>query len=323
MNSIGRIFRFTDFGESHGPAVGGVIDGVPSGVEIDMDYIREQLRRRSGVDMAGASQRARQEEDEVEWLSGMMDGVTTGAPIAFLIRNRSVRSEDYSEMRDVYRPGHADYTYEMKYGIRDYRGGGRASARETVARVVAGSVAQQLLRDMGVTVRAKVEQIGEEQDESRWEDMIRCLRAESDSIGGIIRCTVQGLPAGVGNPVFDKLQARLAYAVMSINSCKGFEYGSGFSGVGKRGSELNDQMPYRTNHAGGILGGISNGQEVYFRAVFKPVASIGKRQMTIDRLGREREIEIRGRHDVCAVLRMPVIVEAMTAMTVLDLIVES
>lgn len=322
MNTIGSIFRFTDFGESHGVAVGGVLDGCPSEMVLDMDAIRYDLDRRAGrvgEFSAFISPRAKEEEDEIEWLSGLHEGATLGSPIAFIVRNKQARAADYASLKEGYRPGHADYTYACKYGVPPMSGGGRASARETVARVVAGAIAKQVLKKMGVTVESKIVQIGSETEK---EGMIRLLeevRAAGDSIGAIVHTSVKGVPPVVGEPIFDKLQARLAAAVMSINACKGFAYGSGFKDVALRGSELNDAMPYRTNHAGGILGGISNGQEIYFDAVFKPTPSIRIKQQTVDALGGVVDIAVTGRHDVCVGIRAVPVVEAMTALTMVDM----
>lgn len=326
MNTFGHIFRFTGFGRSHGIAVGGVIDGCPAGIRLDMQLIAADLHRRAMGDTdflpdhLGTSARAAHETDEIEWLSGLKDGITLGTPIAFLVRNINIRSADYADLQHIYRPGHADYTYQLKYGIRDANGGGRASARETVARVIAGSIAKQLLSQQGITVVAHVAQVGTETTIQGISRILKETATAGDSIGGIVACTVQGLPAGVGEPIFDKLSARLAYAVMSINGCKGFDYGSGFEGVGCKGSCLNDAMPYHTNHAGGILGGISNGQNLVFRAVFKPTPSISCFQQTIDMQGNPVTLRLHGRHDTCIALRAPVIVEAMTALTLTDLL---
>lgn len=299
MNTFGRNFRFTDFGESHGAAIGGVIDGCPSGLHIDFEMIEHDLDRRAGrVDnpfSEFSSARSKAEKDEIEWLSGLLNGVTLGSPIAFIIRNTDVRSQDYDALRDVYRTGHADLTYQLKYGIRDYRGGGRASARETAARVVAGAIAKQILAKKGITIKATVVQIGSVTDPNKIATLLKEVQSARDSIGGIISCVIQGLPVGIGEPIFDKLQARLAYATMSINACKGFDYGSGFEGVNKRGSEINQT-------SGGALGGISDGTDFSFRCVIKPTPSIG----------------IQGRHDTSIALRTPVIVEAMTAMTLVE-----
>lgn len=299
MNSFGKHFVFTSFGESHGKAIGGVLDGVPAGLHIDFDLIRTELLRRSGQGVYGASERAKREPDEVEWLSGVLDGVTLGTPIAFLIRNTDARPEDYQWLKHNYRPGHADRVYEQKYGIRDWRGGGRASARETAARVVAGCIAKQMLRLRGISIQAELVQVGNETDPQRFEPLIRAVRAEGDSIGGIIRCTVTGVPVGTGEPIFDKLQAHLAFAVMSINACKGFDYGTGFEGVGLRGSQANAV-------SGGISGGIADGTPITFRCVFKPTPSIAK--------------TVPGRHDACVATRAVPVVEAMTALALANLL---
>lgn len=299
MNSFGKHFVFTSFGESHGKAIGGVLDGVPAGLHIDFDLIRTELRRRSGQGIYGASERAKREPDEVEWLSGVLDGVTLGTPIAFLIRNTDARPEDYQWLKHNYRPGHADRVYEQKYGIRDWRGGGRASARETAARVVAGCIAKQMLRLKGISIQAELVQVGNETDPQRFEPLIRAVRTEGDSIGGIIRCTIMGVPVGTGEPIFDKLQAHLAFAVMSINACKGFDYGTGFEGVGLRGSQANAI-------SGGIAGGIADGTPITFRCVFKPTPSIAK--------------TVPGRHDACVATRAVPVVEAMTALALADLL---
>lgn len=322
MNTFGEIFRFTDFGESHGVAVGGVIDGCPAGVSVGFDEIQGELDRRAGRSgdfCEFVSPRAKSEQDVVEWLSGLQDGITLGTPIAFLVRNKEQKSTDYDACRDVYRPGHADYTYACKYGIRAVGGGGRASARETVARVVAGTVARQVLRAQGVNISSRISQIGDAVARGDMENVLRNVRAEGDSIGAVVHTVIEGLPVGVGEPVFDKLPARLAYAMLSINACKGFSYGSGFAAVGQKGSELNDAMPYATNHAGGALGGISNGQEVFFDVVFKPTPSIRKAQQTVNVHGQSQQICVNGRHDVCVAVRAVPVVEAMTALALLDL----
>lgn len=321
MNTFGERFRFTSFGESHGPAIGGVIDGLPSGLHIDEEAIRVELSRRSHpvvrledgriYPLPGGSSRAADEPDQVEWLSGQVDGVTIGTPLAFLIKNTHARASDYDAYRDVFRPGHADYTYFVKYGIRDYRGGGRASARETAARVVAGSIAKQLLTQRGITINAELTQIGKTTDPARFADEIQHAQADGDSIGGIISCRISGVEAGVGEPIFDKLQARLAYAMLSINACKGFEYGSGFAGVVKRGSEINA-------FSGGMLGGITDGTDIIFSCVFKPTPSIAIPQMAKDIEGNLRQISIHGRHDACVAARAVPVVEAMAAITLVD-----
>lgn len=299
MNSFGLHFIFTSFGESHGAAIGGVLDGVPSGLHIDFNLIRSELLRRSGQGMVGASERAKHEPDEVEWLSGVLDGITLGTPVAFLIRNRDARPEDYEWLKQNYRPGHADKVYQQKYGIRDWRGGGRASARETAARVVAGCIAKQILRAKGIHIHAELIQVGTETNSECFEEVIRAVRADGDSIGGIVRCTITGLPVGTGEPIFDKLQAHLAFAVMSINACKGFDYGTGFEGIALRGSEANAV-------SGGISGGMADGTPVTFRCVFKPTPSIPR--------------TVPGRHDACVAVRAVPVVEAMAALTLADML---
>lgn len=299
MNSFGLHFVFTSFGESHGAAIGGVLDGVPSGLHIDFNLIRSELLRRSGQGMVGASERAKHEPDEVEWLSGVLDGITLGTPVAFLIRNRDARPEDYEWLKQNYRPGHADKVYQQKYGIRDWRGGGRASARETAVRVVAGCIAKQILRAKGIHIHAELIQVGTETNPERFEEVIRAVRADGDSIGGIVRCTITGLPVGTGEPIFDKLQAHLAFAVMSINACKGFDYGTGFEGIALRGSEANAV-------SGGISGGMADGTPVTFRCVFKPTPSIPR--------------TVPGRHDACVAVRAVPVVEAMTALVLADML---
>ena len=295
MNSFGNRFVFTSFGESHGRAIGGVLDGVPSGLRIDMSLIRRELDRRAGRGLqAGVSQRAKQEADEVEWLSGVMDGVTLGTPIAFIIRNKDARPEDYEWLKHNYRAGHADWTYQQKYGIRDWRGGGRASARETAGRVVAGCIAKQLLRLKGISIQAELVQVGNETDPTRFAEVIRAVQAEGDSIGGIVRCTITGVPAGTGEPIFNKLQAELAFAMMSINACKGFDYGTGFEGISMKGSDAN-------RVSGGMAGGIADGTPIIFRCVFKPTPSIAK-------------MGVKGRHDACVAVRAVPVVEAMGAL---------
>ena len=310
-NIFGDKWTFTSFGESHGAAVGGVLDGVPAGLHIDFDMIREELERRAGrkriegvayasKGQVGVSPRALREPDKIEWLSGVLDGVTLGTPIAFLIRNKDARPEDYEWLKHSYRTGHADKTYEQKYGIRDWRGGGRASARETAGRVVAGCIAKQELAAKGISIHARLIQVGAETDPDKFADTIAAFQQEGDSIGGIIECTIAGLPAGTGEPVFNKLQAELAFAVMSINACKGFEYGTGFGGVTQPGSAIN-------HISGGIAGGIADGTEITFRCVFKPTPSTPK-------------AGVKGRHDACVATRAVPVVEAMTALAVINLL---
>ena len=298
MNTFGDKWTFTSFGESHGAAIGGVLDGVPAGLSIDFAMIREELERRAGKGMVGASQRAQHEPDEVEWLSGVMDGVTLGTPIAFIIRNKDARPEDYEIFKHTYRVGHADRVYEQKYGIRDWRGGGRASARETAARVVAGCIAKQELAQKGIRIAATLVQVGAETDPAKFADTIAAYQKDGDSIGGIIECRINGLPVGTGEPIFDKLQAHLAFAIMSINACKGFEYGTGFGGVTQPGSAIN-------HISGGIAGGIADGSEIIFRCVFKPTPSTPK-------------AGIKGRHDACVATRAVPVVEAMTALALVQ-----
>ena len=297
-NTFGNKWSFTSFGESHGAAIGGVLDGVPAGLAIDFNLIRAELERRAGKGLAGTSPRAQHEPDEVEWLSGVMDGVTLGTPIAFIIRNKDARPEGYEWLKHTYRIGHADKVYEQKYGIRDWRGGGRASARETAARVVAGCLAKQELARKGVTIQAALVQVGAETDPAKFIETIAAYQRDGDSIGGIIECRINGLPVGTGEPIFDKLQAHLAYAMLSINACKGFEYGTGFCGVTQPGSAIN-------HISGGIAGGISDGSEIVFRCVFKPTPSTPK-------------AGIKGRHDACVATRAVPVVEAMTALVLVN-----
>ncbi|NMB06403.1 MAG: chorismate synthase [Bacteroidales bacterium] len=346
MNTFGTLFRLTSFGESHGVAVGGVIDGCPPGLLIDLDFIQSELdRRRPGQSRITTP---RKEADRVEFLSGIFEGKSTGAPIGFLIRNENQQSSDYDHLKMVYRPSHADYTYHLKYGHRDHRGGGRSSARETISRVVAGAVAKLYLKQIGIQISAFTSQVGPirlEHDYKAYdlslteENMVRCpdpetaermikliqeVRYQGDTIGGVITCVASGVPAGLGEPVFGKLHASLGSAMLSINAVKGFEYGTGFN-VEQRGSEVNDhffndegKINTRTNHSGGIQAGVSNGQDIYFRVAFKPVATILQEQETVDILGNDTTIKARGRHDPCVLPRAVPIVEAMTAITLLD-----
>ncbi len=347
-NTFGKIFTLTSFGESHGVAVGGIIDGCPAGVELDVAFIQSELnRRRPGQSSVSTS---RKESDTVELLSGVFEGKTTGTPIGFIVRNEQQRSADYEHLRELYRPSHADYTYQMKYGIRDYRGGGRSSARETIARVVAGAVAKLVLKRFGVEIFAYTSQIGAVRldddftailqknieanavrcpDDALAQKMIETIemaRAEGDSVGGVVSCVIRNLPVGIGEPVFDKLSARLAYAMLSINAAKGFEFGDGFAAATQKGSEQNDAfylkngvIATQTNHSGGIQGGLSNGENVRFRVAFKPTATIAKEQRTVTRTNDETMVSAHGRHDPCVVPRAVPVVEAMAAMTVLDL----
>lgn len=346
-NTFGNLFRLTSFGESHGKAIGGVIDGFPAGIVIDMDFIQQELNRRRPGQSAITT--ARKEADEVELLSGIYEGVSTGCPIGFAVWNTNQHSNDYDNMKDVYRPSHADYTYTEKYGIRDHRGGGRSSARETIARVVAGALAKLALRQLGIQITAFTSQVGPyilEKDYTQYdltrieENSVRCpdqelaakmadyiykIKGEGNTIGGVISCVIKGCPIGLGQPVFGKLHAALGNAMLSINAVKGFEYGQGFGSMEQKGSEQNDifynengKIALRTNRSGGIQGGISNGEDIYFRVAFKPVATVLMEQPTVDRLGNETILKARGRHDPCVLPRAVPIVEAMAAMTILD-----
>lgn len=323
MNTFGQLFRLTTFGESHGPAIGGVIDGMPAGLKIDFDAVDAMMARRRPNSSAAST--SRREADRPEFLSGIFNGVTTGTPVAFVIANTDMRSADYGAIARAFRPSHADYTYEVKYGpCRDYRGGGRASARETAVRVVAGALAEQALAPMGVSFSTRVAAVGplglDRKDE--WAHLIELARAEGDTLGGIVECVVSGVPAGVGEPLFDKLQARLAAAMMSIPAAKGFEYGMGFAGAAMRGSEsmdrFNSDFTTSTNYSGGIQGGISNGMPITMRVAFKPVATLMREIPTVDRQGNPVVLPPRGRHDVCVVPRAVPVVESMAAMVILD-----
>ncbi len=323
MNTFGQLFRLTTFGESHGPAIGGVVDGMPSGLRIDFDALDAMMARRRPNSSAAST--SRREADRPEFLSGIFNGVTTGTPIAFVIANTDMRSADYGAIARAFRPSHADYTYEVKYGPwRDYRGGGRASARETAVRVVAGALAMQALATMGVSVSARVVAVGPLGLDSKeqWAGLIEQARAEGDTLGGIVECVVTGVPAGIGEPLFDKLQARLAAAMMSIPAAKGFDYGMGFAGAAMRGSEamdrFNPDFTTSTNYSGGIQGGIANGMPITMRVAFKPVATLMREIPTIDRQGRPVVLPPRGRHDVCVVPRAVPVVESMAAMVILD-----
>ena len=347
MNTFGHIFRLTTFGESHGEAVGGVIDGMPAGIDIDVDFIQQELnRRRPGQSSITTS---RQEADQIELLSGVFEGKSTGCPIGFIVRNTNQHSQDYENMRCLFRPSHADYTYFQKYGIRDHRGGGRSSARITISRCVGGALAKLVLKQLGISVQAYTSQVGpialerdyklydlsqtetnavrcpDAEKAAQMEALISDIKAEGDTIGGIITCVIKGCPAGLGEPEFDKLHAALGAAMLSINAVKGFEYGEGFDGVTAKGSEQNDifcstdgQITTATNHSGGIQGGISNGQDIYFRVAFKPVATILKEQTTVDTEGNPTRFTAKGRHDPCVLPRAVPVVEAMAAMTILD-----
>ena len=328
MNTIGHIFKLTTFGESHGTAIGGVIDGCPSQLKLDFDFIDKELSRRKTAQTATASQR--KEPDQIEWLSGLLDGVTLGTPIAFMVRNEDAKSSDYEALKDVYRPSHADFTYEQKYGVRDWRGGGRASARTTLPIVVAGAIAKQILKDKGITIAAEVTFMGDAEQ----------ARKEGDTVGGIVECRIKGVPAGLGEPMFGKFSAELAHAMFSQPAVKGFEVGDGFALAKMKGSEVNDTyinkdggrrtgdvgrgvedfgVTTATNHSGGIQGGITNGNDVVFRVAFKPIPSIAQPQQTVNRAGETCTIAIDGRHDVCALPRALVLVEALAAMVTLDM----
>ncbi len=330
MNTFGNIYRLTTFGESHGEALGGVIDGFPAGIHVDLDFIQSELdRRRPGQGILTTS---RKEADKVEILSGIFEGVSSGTPIGFIVRNSNQKSSDYSNIKDLYRPSHADYTYQMKYGTRDYRGGGRTSARETLCRVVGGAFAKLALNQLGIKIEARVSQVGNhaltgtaEEQLARMEEIVGEVRAQHDSIGGIIECTVKNCPVGLGEPVFGKLNAALGAAMLSINAAKGFDLGEGFRGVGLTGSQMNDEfyndngvIRTRTNHSGGIQGGISNGEDINFRVLFKPVPTIMRPQHTVTKDGEEVEFTAQGRHDPCVLTRAIPIVESMAAMTILD-----
>ena len=341
-NSFGNIFKLTTFGESHGKAIGGVIDGCPAGLKLDFDAIKNELNRRKPGQSEIVTQR--KEPDNVNFLSGIFEGQTTGTPIGFIIENANQKSKDYSHIKDAYRPSHADYSYDKKYGIRDYRGGGRSSARETACRVVAGAIAKQLLKD--IKISAFTSSVGEIYVNKPYQDLdfsktennaVRCpdetiakkmivkikeIKKQGDTIGGTVTCVLQNVPAGLGEPVFDRLHAELGKAMLSINAVKGFEYGSGFCGVTMKGSEHNDLFnadgSTKTNLSGGIQGGISNGMDIYFRVAFKPVATIMQKQNTLDKSGNIIEMQGKGRHDPCVVPRAVPIVEAMAALVIAD-----
>ena len=314
----------TTFGESHGPAMGGILDGMPAGVDIDLDQLQQFVDRRRTGQTSGSSQR--DEKDRVEVMSGIWQGKTLGTPIGFIVRNTDARSADYEQLANCYRPNHADYTWEMKYGIRDPRGGGRASARETVARVVAGGIAIQALKHLGITIDAWVQQVGPRLGVADMEQAVEEAARGGDTLGGIIECVIKGVPAGLGEPLFGKLHAQLAAAMMSIPSVHGFEYGDGFEMAAKRGSEVVDQfvkredgtIGTRTNHSGGIQGGISNGEDIVMRVAFKPVPTLMREVSTIDREGNPVTLQPRGRHDACVLPRALPIVETMAALVILD-----
>ncbi|PKA84214.1 chorismate synthase [Ulvibacter sp. MAR_2010_11] len=341
-NSFGTLFKLSTFGESHGEAIGGILEGCPAGVSLDLEAIEAEMQRRKPGQSSIVTQR--KEEDSVQFLSGIFEGVTTGTPIGFIIKNTNQKSNDYSHIKDTFRPSHADFTYDKKYGVRDYRGGGRSSARETACRVAAGAIAKQLLKDIKIT--AYVSGVGELQLQKNYSELdfseieknpVRCadaamaakmesyikeIRKEGDTVGGVVTCVIQNVPIGLGEPVFDKLHADLGKAMLSINAVKGFEYGSGFEGTRLKGSVHNDLFnsdgSTKTNHSGGIQGGISNGEDIYFNVAFKPVATIMQKQQTIDASGNEVEMQGKGRHDPCVVPRAVPIVEAMAAMVLAD-----
>ena len=350
-NSYGSLFRISTFGESHGPAIGVVIDGCPAGLEIDEAFIQSELNRRKPGQSKITTQR--KEDDTFKILSGVFEGKSTGTPIAIVIENQDQRSKDYGHIAETFRPSHADYTYDAKYGHRDYRGGGRSSARETAARVAAGAIAKLLLLKNGVLINAFVSQVGElkaphytQLDLSKTEDnIVRCpdqataekmialidqVRLDRDTIGGLVTCVIKNTPVGLGEPVFDKLHAELGKAMLSINAVKGFEYGSGFEGTQLRGSQHNDEfyseggrIRTKTNHSGGVQGGISNGEDIYFNVAFKPVATIMQDQQSVDKSGSEVTVSGKGRHDPCVLPRAVPIVEAMAALVMVDFLLRS
>lgn len=353
-NTFGNLFKLTSFGESHGAAIGGVIDGCPAGLKINIDFIQSELNRRKPGQSSITT--SRKEDDIVEFLSGIFSGKTTGAPIGFIIRNKDQASKDYSNIKNIYRPSHADYTYEQKYGIRDYRGGGRSSARETACRIVAGAIAKLILAKHNVTISAFVKQVGHIELKKNFDELdvtlaetnaMRCpdkliagkmiryieqLKKEGDTIGGVIQCVIQHPPVGLGEPVFDKLHAVLAHAMLSINAVKGFELGSGFQSLAKKGSELNDEfvsaakgkkLSTKTNHSGGVQGGISNGMPIFFNLAFKPVSTIMKEQGSVNKAGKEVNFTATGRHDPCVLPRAVPIVESMAALVLVDFLLLS
>ncbi len=348
-NSYGQLFSLISFGESHGKGIGGVIDGCPAGIVFDEAFIQSELaRRKPGQSKITTS---RGESDSVEILSGVFDGLTTGTPIGFFVKNASQKSSDYDNMKDVFRPSHADFTYTKKYGVRDHRGGGRSSARETIARVVAGAIAKLVLKGMGITITAYTSSVADIEISSdyssfdfseiennlvrcpdpeaaqRMEQLIAAVKKDGDSVGGTITAVISGVPVGVGEPVYDRLEAMLSKGMMSINATKGFEFGSGFSGTKMKGSQHNDPFVVgadgihtKTNYSGGIQGGISNGEDIYFKVAFKPVATVLQKQNTVDKNGKEMVLDAKGRHDPCVLPRAVPIVESMAAMTMLDMI---
>lgn len=354
-NTYGTLYRLTTFGESHGLAIGGIIDGCPAGLEIDIEFVNNELQRRKPGQSHITTQR--KEEDEVQFLSGIFEGKTTGHPIGFTIANNNAKSADYEHLKDAFRPSHADFTYEQKYGIRDYRGGGRSSARETACRVLGGAIAKLILKQYNIQIQAYVSQVGSVKLHKHYSELnlaqteksiVRCpdehianemisyiedIRKQGDTVGGIVSCVVKGTPAGLGEPVFDKLHAELGKAMLSINAVKGFEYGSGFSSVNFKGSELNDlfvntnqttsNISLTTNNSGGIQGGISNGQDIYFNVAFKPVATIMQNQQSVDANGNEILLKGKGRHDPCVLPRAVPIVESMAALVMVDFLLRA
>ena len=347
MNSFGQLLRLTTFGESHGVAIGGVVDGFPAGVVIDEGFVRGEMQRRRPGQSRITTQR--NEQDEVRFLSGIFEGRSTGTPIAFVIVNGNSHSDDYDNLRDTFRPSHADFVYDRKYGIRDHRGGGRSSARETAVRVCAGALAKLALKQLGISVQAYTSQVGDivlggdysqydlslaesnvvrcpdEEKAREMEQLILEVKRDGDTVGGVVSCVVKGVPVGLGEPLYDKLSSSLAHAMLSINAAKGFDYGNGFAAAGGRGSQQNDifynnggAIATRTNNSGGIQGGISNGNDIYFRVAFKPVATLLKEQSTVNKDSVETTLLARGRHDPCVVPRAVPVVEAMAALVVLD-----
>lgn len=346
-NSFGTLFKLSTFGESHGTAIGGIIEGCPAGLKIDIDFVQQELSRRKPGQSHITTQR--RENDTVEFLSGIFEDTTTGTPIGFIIKNEDAKSKDYSHLKDSFRPSHADFTYEQKYGLRDYRGGGRSSARETACRIVAGAIAKLFLKEKNIFIHAFVKQVGEiklekdfaELDLLKTDDnIVRCpdeataermiqyieeIKKQGDTVGGIIQCVIQNTPVGMGEPVFDKLHAVLGHAMLSINAVKGFEIGSGFNSVHFKGSEHNDEfvstslgIKTKTNHSGGVQGGISNGMPIYFNVAFKPVATIMQAQKSVNKQGEEMMLEAKGRHDPCVLPRAVPIVESMAALVIAD-----
>lgn len=355
-NTFGTLFKLTTFGESHGIALGGIIDGCPAGLELDLDFIKKELQRRKPGQSHITTQR--KEDDEVKILSGVFENITTGHPIGFIIENTNHKSNDYDHLKNVYRPSHADFTYQEKYGLRDYRGGGRSSARETVCRIVAGAIAKLFLIKNGITIQAYVSQVGHVKLDKKYteldlsktdESIIKCpdaataykmtsfiedIKKEGDTIGGIITCVIKNAPIGLGEPVFDKLHADIGKAMLSINAVKGFEYGEGFDSINYKGSELNDKFISTTlndtkkitttsNNSGGIQGGISNGQDIYFNVAFKPVATVMQNQQSVDENGNEIILEGKGRHDPCVLPRAVPIVESMAAIVIADFLLRN